>query len=197
MADGTGASREIAGGWSAAFTGHGQLVLSFVTPEGHWHVGTLDEEAGSGIQSVVTPEGRAYSPQVSPDGRYLAYASDDSGDWEVYLTRFPSGAGKWRVSTAGGAWPRWDRKGERLFYVQDRDVMEVRVVAVPELELGTPIRLFTRPPSGVSLGFGLPNSFDITADGERFLILEGVGQSDDAGSAVVVIQNWPGLLAGR
>jgi Tol biopolymer transport system component len=69
------------------------------------------------------------SGQFSPDGRWLAYSSTDSGTEEVYVTHFPTGEGRWQVSQAGGTEPRWRRDGKEMFYINSKGVMTAVAIA--------------------------------------------------------------------
>ena len=130
--------------------------------------------------------------QLSPDGRWMAYTSDESGRPEVYVRPFPSGSGKWKVSTAGGHQPRWRRDGKNLYYLGlDRKLMEVPVKPVsgarPGFEVGAPEALFeTRVPPAPPL---VASSFyDVTADGKRFLINTSGGENAEA--PLFVVAGW-------
>ncbi len=81
--------------------------------------------------------------QFSPDGQWIAYASDETGSFEVYVQSFPAGAGKFRVSTDGGSQPRWRRDGKELFFISaTARLMAVDVKTAPSFESGTPQELF-------------------------------------------------------
>jgi Tol biopolymer transport system component len=81
--------------------------------------------------------------QFSPDPRWIAYASDESGVYEIYVQPFPPTGGKWQVSTGGGVQPRWRRDGKELFYVAfDRTLMAVDVSTTPAISFGAPRRFF-------------------------------------------------------
>jgi eukaryotic-like serine/threonine-protein kinase len=195
-ADGTGSSRAVARGWYSSFTPDGRqvvLTLGHPIPDDQWNIGYVDlEEAGEPVPLLTSPA-RECCQHVSPDGRYLAYVSDASGRWEVYLTRFPSAEGSWRVSSDGGAWPRWDPRGGRLYYVQGLDVMEVAVTTEPALQLGSPRRLFSRPARVQGIRYGLPDYFDVRPDGERFLVVL-PDEVDEAGGSLVVVGDWRSAL---
>jgi Tol biopolymer transport system component len=130
--------------------------------------------------------------QVAPDGRLIAFNSDESGQWEVYIARFPEFTDKRQVSSAGGMQPRWRRDGRELFYVAlDGTVMAVPIAAAPAPAAGMPVPLFraTLSPS--------PNvpQYDVTADGARFLVLE---PSSPGGEPITFVLNWAaGLPAGE
>ena len=89
----------------------------------------------------------------------------------------------------GGHWPHWNRTGDRLYYVERESLMEVEISTTPALRLGQPTRLFEREPLGWPLIFGWPPGFDVSPDGERFVI----NQATDRGEArtgIVVVENW-------
>jgi Tol biopolymer transport system component len=107
--------------------------------------------------------------EFSPDGKWVAYTSDKSGKSEVYVQSFPASGGKSHVSTDGGADPRWRRDGKELFYLSpDRKLMAVPVKGETTFEADVPKVLFqTRVPA---LTVYDRNSYDVTKDGQRFLI---------------------------
>jgi Tol biopolymer transport system component/tRNA A-37 threonylcarbamoyl transferase component Bud32 len=118
----------------------------------------------------------------SPDGRWVAYVSNETGQREVYVQRFPEPGDRRRVSTAGGSLPRWPRKGRELFYVTaDDQLMAVPAVAGASLELGTPVRLFHNPGS----------QYDVSSDGRRFLVLAPL---PGASTAPTVVLDWTAEL---
>jgi Tol biopolymer transport system component len=108
--------------------------------------------------------------QISPDGKWVAYASDESGDPEIYVTTFPDGAGKWQVSRGGGTEPRWRGDGKEIYYLAPGGMMTaVPVVASETFSTGTPVPLFQfrgRAPISSTDAF----SYDVTRDGLRFLV---------------------------
>jgi eukaryotic-like serine/threonine-protein kinase len=194
-ADGTGSASELVRGWYPSFTPRGELVVTLGLPidDEEWDIAYIDLNADGAVIPIVASSARECCQDVSPDGRYLAYASDTSGRWEVYVTRFPSGEGTWQASAGGGAWPRWDPRGDRLYYAQGVDLMEIPVSTEPELELGSPARLFSRPARVQDIRYGKPDYFDITPGGDRFLVV--VPATEDAvGGSVVVVGNWRAAL---
>ena len=126
------------------------------------------------------------SVRFSPDGRWVAYDYDESGRPEVYVVSFPEGRGKVQVSTAGGIAPRWTRGGKEIVYQGfDDRIIAVDVDTTQGVRTGTPRPLFELPE-------GTGGLWDVTADGERFLVGVPVVQS----SSVVLdlITNWPAAL---
>ena len=124
------------------------------------------------------------APDLSPDGRFLAYESDESGGYEIYIQRFPEGGGKAVVSAGGGRQPRWRGDGKELYYVNGDTMMAVTVSADPALRVGRPSALFEAPDAFS----GRSQRYDVTADGQRFLYTESVGEGKP--SEIRVVQNW-------
>jgi serine/threonine-protein kinase len=121
--------------------------------------------------------------QVSPDGRWVAYVSQETGQPEIYVQPFPGPGGKERVSTQGGDSVRWARSGRELFYrvlTGESGVMAVDFQAGPHLQLGLPKVL-------IKGTFG--TTFDVAPDGKRFLV-EMVGGTDPGGRRMVGVDNW-------
>ena len=123
----------------------------------------------------------------SPDGKYVAYQSNESGHDEVYVTQFPAGGGKWQISTNGGIAPVWARHGKELFYRDSGDIMGVEVTTQPDFKASAP-RVIVPAVAIKNLASGLQN-FDVSPDGQRFLIHQ---QSADAGQSVQMqyVLNW-------
>jgi serine/threonine-protein kinase len=189
-ADGRGEARALAGGVTPHFTPDGtSVVYAMVEEAGPLDIWRLDLEGDSQPGPFLKTSGMSLWPRVSPDGRFLAYQSNESGTFEIYLTTFPGGEGRWQISSHGGFAPRWSGKGDRIYYLQGHDLMEVPVSASPDLTVGAPRRLFGIPSTGVSASPELSEGFDVTADGERFLIIQRV-EGHAGMTRIVVVQNW-------
>ena len=127
--------------------------------------------------------------QFSPDGHWVAYTSNESGQSEIYVIPFPpAGDGaRWIVSKGGGVMPRWRRDGKELFYVSpDWKMMAVDVSTKPSFQSGTPHVLFDTEMVDTGIRTG-PMSWDISADGRRFLI---ISENSSGASSVNLILNW-------
>jgi Tol biopolymer transport system component len=124
---------------------------------------------------------------VSPDGRWLAYASEESGVYEVYVRPFPDAASaRWQVSAAGGTDPVWSRNGRELFYLSAQNEMtSVAVAPGAGFSFSPPKRLFSTAPYTP-----IPPvpSFDVSPDGKRFLLLRETTPTDR--NELIVVQNW-------
>ncbi len=191
-ADGTGQAQTLVEGMAPSFTPDGKgVVYTGFAEDNSLDLWYLPLEGEKEPRLIVSGPDDQEGARVSPDGRYVAYVSWESGDTEVYLKPFPSGEGKWQVSVNGGNWPDWSRRGDKLYYVEENDLMEVDVSTRPSLTLGTPQRLFTRQGSGVPLPFGWPDGFDVAPDGDRFVLLQGADHDSNAGPAgITLVQNW-------
>jgi dipeptidyl aminopeptidase/acylaminoacyl peptidase len=130
--------------------------------------------------------------RFSPDGRWVAYASNESGTYQVYVQSFPSSGSKWQVSTNGGAQPQWRRDGKELFYLApDRKLMAVEVNgAGPTFVPGVPKPLFEPRVSAVFPS--ITTYYSVTGDGQRFLVNTLVGESTPVPFTVVL--NWAAAL---
>ena len=85
------------------------------------------------------------TPKISPDGRFMAYCSDEWGQFEIHVQPFPEGRGNWPVSTNGGCQPRWSRDGKDLFYVAGDTLLAVAVTTTPSFSFSVPDPLFRNP----------------------------------------------------
>jgi len=120
--------------------------------------------------------------KLSPDGRWLAYESNETGVFEVYVQAFPGKEGKWQVSAKGGSRPLWSRDGKELFYIAgDNKLMAMDVKGGARFEHGLPKALFEARTPGYA-------SFDVTPDGKRFLLVNSLEQG--ANPPMTVVVNW-------
>ena len=126
--------------------------------------------AGGEPTRFSTSKGSEANGQISPDGKWVAYASDESGNWEIYVTSFPGAEGKWQVSRGGGTEPRWRGDGKEIFYIApDGMLTAVPVNGESFFATGTPAPLFQihgRAPISSTDVF----TYDVTNDGKRFLV---------------------------
>jgi Tol biopolymer transport system component len=138
---------------------------------------------------VLTSPANETQAQLSPDAKWIAYTSNESGRDEVYLQSFPMPGHKRQVSVNGGAMPRWRRDGKELFYLAaNQYLMSVRVNNPTLLELDPPAPLFrTHLIVQGSEATGLPTAYDVSADGQRFLLN---GTPEDPGPPMTVVLNW-------
>ncbi len=123
--------------------------------------------------------GRPTDGHFSPDGRWIAFVNDSSGQPEVFVIPASGGEGKWQISNDGGAAPRWSRSGKELFYLEGEKLMAVPVRAEPRFEPGVPRLLFSKP----DLQY-----FDVDPDGEHFVLVE--TPEPTTHTSLGVVTNW-------
>jgi len=125
------------------------------------------------VQEYLSGRFRLAQAQFSPDGRWVAYVSDETGMPEIYVSPFPNPTAKWRISKDGGYQPRWRRDSRELFFVvpNDRMLMSARVANMPD-QADVPMPLFRLDP----VGYGGRTDYAVSADGRRFLVNTRVGQ---------------------
>ena len=135
-------------------------------------------------------------PQISPDGKWIAYTSDETGRDEIYVRPFPTGEGRWQVSTDGGWYPRWRRDGKELFYMEPsasrRNIVSVKVnPAGPTFEYGDAVEVFESGFANIPHRVNY-HAFAVSPDGQRFLVqrpeLEGIQAF--ASAPITIVLNW-------
>jgi serine/threonine-protein kinase len=195
-ADGTGTDEQLTTGKNVQF---GSASLS---PDGTRMVFTeVSPATGEDIMMLSLDGARQTAPllrgtfaernaAISPDGRWLAYESNESGEEEIHVRPFPNVAdgGHWQVSAGGGTCPVWAANGRELFYRNLSSVIAVSVQTTPVFSPGARTRLFDGPYAA-----GLSGSYDVARDGRRFLMVKtGVPAVDRGASAatIVIVQNW-------
>ncbi len=161
--------------------GDGEKMVSL------WIVPVAGDAKPVAIVQPPSPLSNINSYRVSPDSRWVAYVSDESGLQEIYITSFPEGKGKWKVSSNGGAYPAWRADGKELFYQNiTNDFFACPIAAKgSEIEVGTPQRLFNTTSPGIGI------SFDVSADGKRLLINHA---EEEAQAPLQLLTNWPAEL---
>jgi Tol biopolymer transport system component len=194
-ADGSGSPEELFASETQATPGSwlpdGSALAFYQGAPGRYSILLLPAAAGAGAAERKPRPflGNARLPQISPDGRWIAYASDDSGAYQVYVQPFPGPGGKYQISPEGGDSPRWARSGRELFYRNVDKMMAVDIEAKAALHPGRPKFLFeghylTSPP-GLQPGPG----YDVSPDGKRFLMIK-AGSEQPATTQLQVVQDW-------
>jgi eukaryotic-like serine/threonine-protein kinase len=126
-------------------------------------------------------------PMFSPDGRWIAYISNESGRWEVYVQPYPSTGGKWQISAEGGTEPVWNRNGRELFFRNGDKIMAVEITEHPNLAAGKPRVLFeghyVLPP-------GTTPNYDVSPDGQHFIMIKANEAVEEAPAQINVVLNW-------
>ncbi|MCP5117722.1 MAG: hypothetical protein GY953_43420 [bacterium] len=195
-ADGTGEAEKV-----MSAPGRGQAFAMDWSRDGKY-VMAMSVSRGAPAMLYFTPGGGAdpvpflereffdRTPSFSPDSRWVAYESNESGGFEVYIQRFPERGAKTRVSVNGGERPRWRRDGRELYFLEGETLMAAPITLGAEPVIGTAERLFEQP--GISPQAG-PH-YDISPDGQRFVVVEPVGGEPER--TIRVVQNWVAGLDG-
>ena len=196
MADGSGGPERLTTSPSAhaamSWSSDGRLLAFTDNPVGNRDIWVLDTQDGKPKPFLKTTfnEGGA---QFSPDGRWMAYVSDESGRGEIYVQPYPGPGGKWQVSTDGGLEPRWNRNGRELFYRDGDKMIAVPVSTENGFSAGRPQMLFERryvsTPLPQTAGVG-----DVSADGQRFLMIK---EAEQESTPISVVVNWLAQLDSR
>jgi Tol biopolymer transport system component len=173
-ADGSGEAHRILDGTNPRFPiswSPDGRHLAFVewNPETMRDIWIYSETAHPETEPILATPFDEYSPKFSPDGRWLAYVSDESGRYEVYVRPYLEGRGRWLVSAGGGSEPLWSPNGREIFYRHEGKMMVVPIRTEPEFSPGSPSVLFEKE---LKSGIYGTLSYDISPDGQRFLMIE-------------------------
>ena len=144
-----------------------------------WDIWLLPLGSDPTPEPVLRTEFNEFSPAISPDSRWMAYVSDESGREEVYVRPLRDPGGKRQVSITGGGWPRWNKKGRELFYQDGNRLMAVVFDTNAASSLGTPTPLFERPARF---------AYDVAPDGQHFVTLEEI--EIEPPTQLILVQNW-------
>jgi serine/threonine-protein kinase len=166
------------------------LVLEDYIGGGSNNIGSMSLEGDRKWKPLLQEKYAERQPQVSPDGRYIAYSSNESGKQEVYVRPFPDvdSGGRWQVSTDGGENPLWSPDGRELFYRNEDAVMVVSVIKDPTFSLETPKILFRG--RYFSPGTTVGTSWDISPDGKRFLMTKINESTGSTIQRINIVLNW-------
>ncbi len=175
----------------------GNAFPESVSPDGRYLAVLTAGDDSADIQIIDLPQGGETSvfrrtefneggAVISPDGRWVAYHSDEGGDFEVFVTTFPQASRKWQISTANGVYPQWRGDGREIVYTDFNGMLHAVEVdgRGVTFEVGEAVSLFAIEPPDQGGSY-----FSVSADGERFLIIPGVTQQADTLLNLVV--NWP------
>jgi serine/threonine-protein kinase len=200
-ADGTGAVERLTTSQNNQFpfsvTPDGtRLVLGEVAPQTQADVRMLALDGapppgGRQTQILVQTPAREFGGQLSPDGKWLAYQSDESGQMEIYVRPFPNVDGeRVQISTAGGTRALWSRNGRELFYLDNDDILTAVTVNAggSRFAAGSPTKVFS---TSYYSGYNLA-AYDVSADGQRFLMIKEQRAVEDSPrqDRVIIVLNW-------
>ena len=173
--------------WPDDWSPDGRFMV-YVSPLGGRVIGILPLTGDKKPFALIDSPFRKDQPEFSPDGRWLAYNSDESGRSEVYVQPFPGPGERVRLSTAGGTQPRWRKDGQELFYLAlDGTLMSV-ATGLPSLAPTAPKPLFQTHINVTAI----LDHYAVSADGQRFLMLVPTGSANE--TPITVVLNWTSLL---
>ena len=183
----------------SSFTPDGKtLIIAAVTADGLIDLGALPMDGAGDVEWLLSEEFYEGYAEISPDGHWMAYASFESGQFEVYVRPFPNvQGGRRQVSRDGGFWPLWGPDGRELFYQTSGGfgaaavtVMVAPIATEPTLSVGNAVPVFEGPYRRLQVND--PRPYDIAPDGQRFLMLKPVVVDTDARAeaAIILVQNW-------
>ncbi|MDA2927349.1 protein kinase [Acidobacteria bacterium AH-259-G07] len=175
--------------WSFSPDGK-RLVVGELNPETESDIHMLSMEGKPTSKPLLQTPFYESQPAISPDGRWMAYTTRESGQREVYVRPFPKvEEGKWQISSGGGREPVWAPEGRELFYrsLNGQEMMMVRVESEPTFTPGSPDVLFTG-----RYFYAGGRQYDISPDGQRFLMIKEAEQTDEASARteLIIVQNW-------
>jgi eukaryotic-like serine/threonine-protein kinase len=166
------------------------LVFRVIPAQGNraFQLWTLDLTSKQKTAAVTSGGNDGASEgRFSPDGRFLAYSSDESGRYEVYVQAFPGPGGRWQISTAGGSTARWRGDGQEIYYLSlDNKIMAVPVETAPAFRAASALPLFPIHPGPGG------NIYDVSADGKRFLVAS--LPADQGSPPLSLLVHWPSLV---
>jgi len=193
MADGSGTPERLVESariqMPIRFALDGRLLVSADEPGQARNIVALSLDGTRRLTPIVQGPEADLAADISPDGRWIAYDSNESGQFEVYVRPYPDAErGRSVVSRGGGRQPLWSRDGRELFY---RDfagaVMAVPVAVTPTFVPGPPVKLLDGAGYAGGGSFGSAHTYDLSRDGRRFLMMK---EGNSTAPALVVVQNW-------
>jgi eukaryotic-like serine/threonine-protein kinase len=164
------------------------LLVEYQTSAGR-NIGLVDLAGDKQLKPLIEPGFVKDNPTLSPDGNWLAYESNESGRFEIYVRPFPAvDTGRWAISANGGERPVWSRDGRELFYLDPkRRLMAVAIRPGASFSAGSPQVVFERPYALTSGG----RVYDVSPDGRRFLMIKGPQATQDSEPpSLVVVQHF-------
>jgi Tol biopolymer transport system component len=193
-ADGTGTTEKLlAGTWPRISADGNYLEFTGFNPDGKLQYLRLDHGKlpADPLKPVTFLDDLSNKSdlQISPDGQLAAYVTSDPRDPGIFITHFPSGEGRWEVTPKGES-PIWNPRGGELLFISNGSVMSVGITGKSSLTLSAPKKLFEMDKAALQAGYLSGRAlYDVSPDGQRFLMVQRVGKHDTS-RTMVVVQNW-------
>jgi Tol biopolymer transport system component len=162
------------------------LIFTAETPGNGLDVSMLLIDGERKVTPLLNGPANESDARMSPDGRWIAYVSDESGREEIYLRPFPLAGARWQVSTAGGRQPRWRADGRELYFLESGRLTSVSLARGSTLDTGPPRTLFANIDT---------DDYDVSPDGQRFLV--SLPARPRSGDSLHVVLNWASELERR
>jgi serine/threonine-protein kinase len=199
-ADGSGEAERLttsdSSQWATSWSRDGRIAVTASATGTGFDLQLLPLAGEHKVEPFLSTPFREADGAFSPDGRFIAYESNESGRLEVYVRPVPPGGGRWQVSDGGGAYPRWSRTGRELFYRTDAGIMSAPVEAVGDtLRVGKPSVVFQGAFRGGTTGIGVGGysfaDYDVAPDGQRFVMFPaGSGAGRPEHPHVMLVTGW-------
>jgi serine/threonine-protein kinase len=186
--DGRGTVESLVGplGWPHGWSPDGGRLLVTRRESAGWDIWEVPLVADAAPRPIVKNPGFQTQPALSPDGRWLAYTSNESGRSEVYVRPFDGSGGGRQITIRGGRAPVWAPSGQEIYFRNGEKVMAVEITTEPVFSAGRPRLLFEGPYE--LAGIWRPRAYDLAPDGQRFVMIESEGESTP--TEFHVVQNW-------
>ena len=168
-----------------------QLLITGANESGNSDVRLVSVDGDRKQLTLIQGPFNAGGARFSPDGHWIAYVSDESGRYEVYVRSYPEGGTRIPISSAGGTQPVWSRNGRELFFRNGDQTISVTVGLSPSPVVGKPETLFTRTTFDDSSGpaYGMSADYDVSLDGQRF-VMRKHNQDNNQVPAARIVFNW-------
>jgi Tol biopolymer transport system component len=165
---------------------NGKSLLLTVIPGNFWQLDRVNLDSAGAVHTYLAPGANVHAPQFSPDGKWVALVTNESGRDEVYIRSFPDPSSKMQVSVSGGAQPTWSRDGRRVYYVSQAALLAARITTTPSLALLGRDTVVTNLPTSAFADTYFSQGYQVSADGTRILTIV----PDEVDYQLVVSPNW-------
>jgi serine/threonine-protein kinase len=171
---------------AATLTPDGKALLVTTSPNNYWQLNRVALDSGGAMRTYLAPRGNAHTGVFSPDGKWVAMASDESGQDEVYVRSFPDPSSRMQISAGGGSQPSWSKDGHRLYYITNSTLLAARITTAPALTLlGRDTVMANLTTSAYAASF-FTAGYQVTGDGSRILAI----LPDQNNFQLLVSPNW-------